>query len=49
MGDDPDTPPPRPEAYGSDNSATRPKPYGAENSTAPSGARDLDAVAARPR
>ncbi|WP_242435797.1 bifunctional MaoC family dehydratase N-terminal/OB-fold nucleic acid binding domain-containing protein [Streptomyces sp. Root369] len=48
MGDDPDTPPPRPEVYDPDDSAARPKPHGANDSTAP-GARDPDAVAARPQ
>lgn len=48
MGDDPDTPPPRPEAHDPDDSAARPKPRGANDSTAP-GPRDPDAVAARPQ
>lgn len=48
MGDDPDTPPPRPEVYDPDDSAARPKPYCANDSTAP-GPRDPDAVAPRPQ
>ncbi|MDH6488915.1 putative OB-fold protein [Streptomyces sp. SAI-127] len=49
MGDDPDTPPPRPEACDPDDSAARPKPYGANDSTATPGPRDPNAVAARPQ